>query len=141
MSLNAVWHRHELLQHGVRALWGFCAPITLPLTEGTPEWPTAASTNVPFHIEGPIHFRESIRVTIEHGHANHMTHDFSSTAYWYQMNRRPFTLLPVGELPRQGCAGWSGLGGGGAFLCSREAPAGRCRARAMGTLHDEAWYP
>ena len=37
-----------------------------------------------FHIEDPVHFRKSIRVTIEHGHANHLSHDYSSTAYWYQ---------------------------------------------------------
>ena len=37
-----------------------------------------------FHIEDPIHFRESIKVTIEHGHANDLSNDYSSTAYWYQ---------------------------------------------------------
>lgn len=37
-----------------------------------------------YHIEDPIHFRESIRVTIEHGHANNLSNDYSSTAYWYQ---------------------------------------------------------
>ncbi|NQT59993.1 MAG: DUF2961 domain-containing protein [Bacteroidetes bacterium] len=37
-----------------------------------------------FHIKDPIHFRKSIRVTIEHGHANLLSNDYSSTAYWYQ---------------------------------------------------------
>ncbi len=36
-----------------------------------------------FHIEDPIHFRESIRVTLEHGHANRRRDDWSSVAYWY----------------------------------------------------------
>jgi len=37
-----------------------------------------------FHIEDPIMFEKSIKVTIEHGHANHRSDDYSSTAYWYQ---------------------------------------------------------
>jgi len=37
-----------------------------------------------FHIEDPVHFQNSIRVTIEHGHANCLANDYSSTAYWYQ---------------------------------------------------------
>jgi hypothetical protein len=37
-----------------------------------------------FHVEDPITFRESIRVTIEHGHANIQSNDYASTAYWYQ---------------------------------------------------------
>lgn len=36
-----------------------------------------------YHIKDPITFRKSIKVTIEHGHNNHRSHDFSSTAYWY----------------------------------------------------------
>ena len=31
-----------------------------------------------------MRFRRSIRVTIEHGHANQRSDDVSSTAYWYQ---------------------------------------------------------
>ena len=37
-----------------------------------------------FHIEDPIPFRKSIKVTIEHGHANDRGDDWSSVAYWYQ---------------------------------------------------------
>jgi len=37
-----------------------------------------------FHIEDPVYFRKSIRVTIEHGHANDQGNDYSSVAYWYQ---------------------------------------------------------
>ena len=29
-------------------------------------------------------FEKDIRVTIEHGHANHRSDDWSTTAYWYQ---------------------------------------------------------
>ena len=56
-----------------------------------------------FHIEDPIRFQESIRVTIEHGHANRRSDDYSSTAYWYQLepHKRFPSLLPVNErLPR-----------------------------------------
>ena len=37
-----------------------------------------------YHIEDPVMFEKSIRVTIEHGHANHRSDDYSSTDYWYQ---------------------------------------------------------
>jgi hypothetical protein len=37
-----------------------------------------------WHIESPITFEKSIKVTIEHGHANHRSDNFYSTAYWYQ---------------------------------------------------------
>jgi len=36
-----------------------------------------------FHIEDPIPFEESLRATIEQGHANDRTDDWSSVAYWY----------------------------------------------------------
>lgn len=43
------------------------------------------------HIADPIAFQKSIRVTIEHGHANKLSGDWCSTAYWYQLEpHRPF---------------------------------------------------
>jgi Protein of unknown function (DUF2961) len=56
-----------------------------------------------FHIEDPVRFQRSIRVTIEHGHANRRSDDYSSTAYWYQSEPHAAfpTLLPVlARLPR-----------------------------------------
>jgi hypothetical protein len=55
-----------------------------------------------FHVEDPIPFQRSIRVTIEHGHANKRSDDFSSVAYWYQQEpHRMMSLEPVaGRLPR-----------------------------------------
>lgn len=38
-----------------------------------------------FFIVDPIRFRKSIKYTIEHGHANNFENDYSSVAYWYQM--------------------------------------------------------
>jgi hypothetical protein len=56
-----------------------------------------------YHVEDPVHFDKSIRVTIEHGHDNKLSNDYSSTAYWYQEEpHAPFPeMLPVSErLPR-----------------------------------------
>ena len=52
-----------------------------------------------FHIPDPVRFENKIRVTFEHGHANHLSDDWSSTAYWYQLlpTGRPITLQPVEE--------------------------------------------
>lgn len=48
-----------------------------------------------FHIEDPVYFAQSIRVTIEHGHANLHASDYSSVAYWYQSEpHAPFPVLP-----------------------------------------------
>ncbi|MBF8186131.1 DUF2961 domain-containing protein [Nonomuraea sp. K274] len=49
-----------------------------------------------FHIEDPIAFERSIRVTIEHGHANRRSDDLSSVAYWYQtLPHLPLSLPPA----------------------------------------------
>jgi hypothetical protein len=83
----------------------FCAPYHgLPLTSGTLDWPWGGKHSMyRYHIEDPVHFRESIRVTIEHGHANHLSRDYASTAYWYQTE--PHTAFPslpdvTARLPR-----------------------------------------
>ncbi len=55
-----------------------------------------------FHVEDPITFERSIRVTIEHGHDNRRSDDVSSVAYWYQDEpHAPFSLAPVAQrIPR-----------------------------------------
>jgi hypothetical protein len=51
-----------------------------------------------FFLTDPIRFQESIRVTIEHGHNNNLSNDYSSVAYWYQREpHRPSAILPVQE--------------------------------------------
>ena len=58
-----------------------------------------------FHIEDPVPFESSIRVSIEHGHANSGTDDYSSVAYWYQTEPHKVwaPMPPVHErLPRPG---------------------------------------
>jgi hypothetical protein len=48
-----------------------------------------------FHVEDPVRFSRSIRVTIEHGHANRRSDDYASTAYWYQLEpHAAFPALP-----------------------------------------------
>jgi len=55
-------------------------------------------TSYRFHLSDPVHFAEKIRVTIEHGHANHLSDDWSSTAYWYQTLPSPVRdILQVAE--------------------------------------------
>jgi hypothetical protein len=56
-----------------------------------------------WHTESPIAFEKSIRVTIEHGHANHRSDNFYSTAYWYQTEpHSAFPALPAAaeRIPR-----------------------------------------
>ncbi len=49
-----------------------------------------------WHIESPITFEKSIRVTIEHGHANNRSDNYYSTAYWYQTEpHAAFPALPA----------------------------------------------
>ena len=51
-----------------------------------------------FHITDPIRFKKKIRVSMEHGHANHLSDDWSSTAYWYQqLPSKPVSIQPVEE--------------------------------------------
>ena len=57
-----------------------------------------------YHVLDPIIFHKSIRVSIEHGHANDRHDDYSSVAYWYQDLPTPsLRPLPDAEarLPRQ----------------------------------------
>ena len=37
-----------------------------------------------FHLDAPVPFTRSMKATIEHGHANHRSDNYSSVAYWYQ---------------------------------------------------------
>lgn len=40
-------------------------------------------TSYVHHLENPVAFSKEIKVTIEHGHANHVCNEMSSVAYWY----------------------------------------------------------
>ena len=81
----------------------YCSPyfgITLP---GGKNW-SGKISYYRYHIEDPIYFHKNIKVKIEHGHANQRSDDFSSTAYWYQIepHKKFKSILDASErLPRE----------------------------------------
>jgi hypothetical protein len=53
-------------------------------------------TSYVFHLTNPMRFNKEIKVTIEHGHGNHLANEMSSVAYWYQMEpHKSFGIVPV----------------------------------------------
>ncbi|MFZ4508183.1 MAG: glycoside hydrolase family 172 protein [Fimbriimonas sp.] len=78
-----------------------------------------------FHIADPIRFKTSLRASIEHGHANCLTLEIATVAYWYQTlpsakfpplpsaeERRPRPELTAADVHRQRGA-WRDSRGGG----------------------------
>jgi hypothetical protein len=65
-----------------------------------------------WHTESPITFEKSIRVTIEHGHANHRSDNFYSTAFWYQTE--PHAEFPALPKPQNRVPKVFRVGGAGA---------------------------
>ena len=65
------------------------------LDDGWNEWGKVCVYR--YHILDPVTFQKNIRVSIEHGHANNRSDDYSSTAYWYQTEpHKVFApMLPV----------------------------------------------
>jgi Protein of unknown function (DUF2961) len=49
-----------------------------------------------WYLNDPVRFQESLRFSIEHGHANNFENDYCSVAYWYQTE--PHAAFPA--LPR-----------------------------------------
>jgi hypothetical protein len=48
-----------------------------------------------YHLESPVTFTKSLRVTIESGHANHRSDNYFTVAYWYQSEPHgAFPALP-----------------------------------------------
>ena len=74
----------------------YCAPYHGLILGGKDNW-KGKITYYRYYIKDPIMFRKSIRVTIEHGHNNNRSDDWSSTAYWYQTEpHKAFPeILPV----------------------------------------------
>ncbi|MGE3194117.1 MAG: glycoside hydrolase family 172 protein [Microbacteriaceae bacterium] len=53
-----------------------------------------------FHVADPIVFNTGIKVTMEHGHGNHLSDSWASTAYWYQEEPgADLTVPPADERP------------------------------------------
>jgi hypothetical protein len=56
-----------------------------------------------WYLADPLRFERSIAWTIEHGHDDNYANDYTSLAYWYQIEpHAPFPALPgiAGRLPR-----------------------------------------
>jgi hypothetical protein len=51
-------------------------------------------TSYVHHIENPVRFTKEIRVSIEHGHGNHLANEMSSVAYWYAAKPTRVTRPP-----------------------------------------------
>jgi hypothetical protein len=52
-----------------------------------------------WHIDNPVRFQKSLRFTMEHGHANHRSDNFFTTAYWYQSEpHMNFPQLPAPDM-------------------------------------------
>ena len=86
--------------------WGFGRSFSYA-TYGAPvvgsEFAGSRSSVYRFHLDSPIPFTKSLRATIEHGHANHRSDNYSSVAYWYQTEpHAAFPALPPVEqrIPR-----------------------------------------
>ena len=81
--------------------WGMREQSTLfhgtPVCEGYDD-AGLRSSMYRFHILDPIPFRKTIRVSIEHGHANDRADHLSSVAFWYQtLPAASFPALPPVE--------------------------------------------
>lgn len=79
--------------------WDFGSHSFSDLTYGAPvkgdELAGSRSSVYRFHLDSPIPFTQSLRASIEHGHANHRMDNFYSVAYWYQTEpHAPFPPLP-----------------------------------------------
>ncbi|MGI8907596.1 MAG: glycoside hydrolase family 172 protein [Candidatus Sumerlaeaceae bacterium] len=85
----------------VCAAWGFPSGKYdglfhgISLAGNTTDW-GGEWTAYRFHLESPVTFTKSIRVTIEHGHDNNRFDDWSSVGFWYQVE--PHGTFP--ELPK-----------------------------------------
>ncbi len=81
--------------------WDFGGQAFAFMHNGAPYMVTPERKGGPYclyrwHIESPIAFEKSIRVTIEHGTANDRSDSFYSTAYWYQTEpHAAFPALPA----------------------------------------------
>jgi len=51
-------------------------------------------TSYVFHLENPVRFEREVKVTIEHGHGNHLCNEMSSVAYWYAAEPAPVKAPP-----------------------------------------------
>jgi len=54
-------------------------------------------TSYVHHLENPVCFEKEIKVSIEHGHANHLGNEMASVAYWYAERPAAAVAIPPVE--------------------------------------------
>lgn len=81
--LNQAWGMQDnaFLRNGSSIYEYNTIPHTKPNVPRTPAG--GYQTSYVFHVENPVRFQQEIKVSIEHGHGNHLTNEMSSVAYWY----------------------------------------------------------
>jgi hypothetical protein len=78
--------------------WGMQRNAFLRNGTSIHEWDTGGyQTSYVHHLENPVRFNESIKVTIEHGHGNHLRNEMSSVAYWYAVEPAAAVEIPPVE--------------------------------------------
>ena len=82
--LNQAWGMQEnaFLRNG-SSIWEPKTPVPGVATPGPWRRQGGYQTSYVFHLENPVRFQREIKVTIEHGHGNHLANEMSSVAYWY----------------------------------------------------------
>ncbi len=67
-------------------------------------------TSYVLHLENPVRFQKEVKVTIEHGHGNHLANEMASVAYWYAATpTKPIEPPPVAQrqpVPRDNQGNW-----------------------------------
>ena len=83
-------HPSAFLHNGSSIFEGYTIPVPeIELWRGN----SGYQASYVFHLENPVRFEREIKVTIEHGHANHLANEMSSVAYWYA--EKPGAVLAV----------------------------------------------
>ena len=106
--LNQAWGMQDnaFLRNGSSIFEGrtTLVPSITPWGEG------AYQTSYVFHIENPVRFQKEIKVTIEHGHGNHLANEMSSVGYWYADAPAPAIKPPPAAkrmpVPRDNLGHW-----------------------------------
>lgn len=93
--LNQAWGMQDnaFLRNGSSIFEGktTIVPSDCPWGEG------AYQTSYVFHMENPVRFENEIKVSIEHGHGNHLANEMSSVAYWFADRPAPAIKPPPAE--------------------------------------------
>jgi hypothetical protein len=81
--LNQAWgmQANAFLRNGSSIYEGHTKPTTAAASRDRAVG--GYQTSYVFHLENPVRFQREIKVTIEHGHGNHLANEMSSVAYWY----------------------------------------------------------